>query len=275
MTDLHAFPSNKSFLSLPDGILWDQVTSAGRSVVRKEGSELQFFYADPKQKQPIAITGYMSALDLYDPSLLILPYTKALLLALLWQSDPKLVYVAGFGGGRIPWMFHRYLPECRIESTDVDPAAAVIAERFFDIRYDERQLLTIMDGKCYLETMAEKRHYDLIFLDVFDDSCETARHFQTEDFFELCSLHLSRTGVMAMNVVAEGDDVHELERLFATRFRSVYRYELPGTLILYGVRSPFLPISSCHLRAQQVTEELHLPLPLEPLVRQLYPISSS
>jgi spermidine synthase len=155
-----------------------------------------------------------SECDLSDALRLVAPYTQAALLGLLWQPQPRRIYVIGLGGGRVPLVLHHYLPEAVIECSEIDPVVLRLAERYFGLRPDERLQVVIEDGREWLTRRDRRQPYDIIFLDAFLDRGYTPYRLATVEFCELCRAHLSERGVLIINLL-------ESDPFFAARVRTV------------------------------------------------------
>ena len=131
-----------------------------------------------------------SILNLNDPIYLIFPYTQAMMLTLLWNSQPKKIYIAGFGGGSIPQVLHHYLPEVIIECTEVDANILSIAQNFFGVELNDRLRVKIQDGREYLEQKKCLDKYDIIMIDVAFGNGYMSYNLATQEFYQLCDRHL-------------------------------------------------------------------------------------
>ena len=119
----------------PDGIIFCQRFGIQYVVVRKDKYKIKLALVE---KVNLHTDLLQSVLDLNNPLHLVSEYTQAMLLGLVWQSQPQRIYIAGFGGGRIPLVLHHYLPETVIECADVDPIAIEAATQCFGVQLDDR-----------------------------------------------------------------------------------------------------------------------------------------
>jgi spermidine synthase len=223
----------------PNGVLYDQRTRLHRVIVRKDGSRIRLYFADPFSTDDYPrLSGAMSELDLNDPLSFPAPYCQAVLLALLWRPQPRRVYQIGFAGGRIPQVLHHCFPDVWIESTDIDEGVIAIAQQYFGVQLDERQQVIIQDGREYLESRSSDTRYDFIVCDAYRGTGYGPYHLCTQEFFELCQRHLVEGGVVALNLVASSDPLllAKINTLQAA-FRHVY-LQVSRTWVVFGSDTP-------------------------------------
>jgi len=140
----------------PIGPIYKIKTGLHDILIMKVGTQIRLKFLDPVANEII------SRIDISQPLNLLAPYTRGLMLSLIWVTMPRKVYVLGFGGGRVPMLLHHYFPTVEIQSTDIEPAIKDIATRFFGIEFDHRLKLTIQDGRKYLEQYDTIIRYDII-----------------------------------------------------------------------------------------------------------------
>ena len=86
----------RPFLEEPDGTLYAEMHGAYFVIIMKGEGNLRLWLLDPQNPD----SGVMqSEMRLDDPLALFDDYTQAAMLGLLWQPEPKRIYVAGLGGG--------------------------------------------------------------------------------------------------------------------------------------------------------------------------------
>lgn len=230
MTDLLMWLRDK-----PDGILYDRRSSLHRMIIFKHQNQIQLYFADPAITQgELTLSGIMSRIDLDNPLDLLGIYTQAMMMALLWQPEPKRIYVLGFAGGRIPMLFHHYFPDAIIESTDIDELIPEIAKKYFGIVFDERQDFHLEDGRDYLERRFSDQKFDIILIDAFRGTGRIPYKFGTVEFYELCKRHMTPDAVVCMNIINQDNLFTEKLNTFRYCFKQVYFFAQDGTYILFG-----------------------------------------
>ena len=202
----------------PDGIIFCQDSGVHYVVVRKYQSHIKLALVE---KVNLHTDLLQSVLDLNNPLHLVSEYTQAMLLGLVWQSQPQRIYIAGFGGGRIPLVLHHYLPETVIECADVDPIAIEAATQCFGVQLDDRLTVAIQDGREYLEQQNPDKQYDIIMTDVFLGNGYFPHRLATQEFYQLCEKRLSSEGVVLVNLLQRDEFYAEKIKTFQSVFSQV------------------------------------------------------
>ena len=79
-----------------------------------------------------------SVFSTVNPDHLVLPYTRFMLLGLLFCQDPKSVLHIGLGGGSIVRWMYREFPRIQQTIIEINPAVIEAARRFFEFPLDKR-----------------------------------------------------------------------------------------------------------------------------------------
>ena len=225
--------------SRPNGVLCEKQSRFHRIVIYRDNDLLRMCFLDLSGggEEPGG-TGAMSALSLQDPlDLSPTPYNQAMMLALLWRREPARIYVAGFGGGRMPLAFHHYFPRAVIDSTEIDRAVCDLARSYFAIECDHRQRIHIMDAREFLEKAELGTRYDLILIDAFCGGGEAPRHLGTKEFYRACKMRLRNGGVVATNLVDSDPAFGPRLAALAFSFENVY-VQRDRTTVAFAVHSP-------------------------------------
>ncbi|HLO50804.1 MAG TPA: fused MFS/spermidine synthase [Kamptonema sp.] len=203
----------------PDGIVFCEPSGVHFVVVRKDKSQVRVALVE---KINLNTDLVQSVLNLNNPLDLVSPYTQAMLLSLVWKPEPQKIYIAGFGGGRIPLVLYHYFPEVAIECADIEPTAIAISEKFFGVQLNDRLHLAIQDGREYLEQLNQEVQYDIIMSDVFFGNGYMPQRLATKEFYKLCEQHLSREGVVAVNLLQRDKFYAENIKTIQSVFTQVY-----------------------------------------------------
>lgn len=142
-----------------------------------------------------------STMALSDPNALVLNYTHAMAMALLFQPQPKRILQIGLGGASIVKFLLRQLPGCQIDAVELRQSVVSVAQRFFNLTTaDPRLLMHVQDGQSFVHAMAQRhaRHYDLIIVDAFDAE-GPAPMINHPEFLHACRHLLSIHGVMVIS----------------------------------------------------------------------------
>jgi predicted membrane-bound spermidine synthase len=215
-----------------------QVLQHGEELVLKlnEGEGIQSTYR-PQQ----LLTGYV-----YDYFLLA-PY---------FRSDPSAPPVAslcliGLAGGTIARQYSEVFDAPRIDGVEIDPAVIDVARRFFGLRQLNVRAIA-QDGRYFLTHSVSL--YDVIAIDAYRPPYIPFQ-LTTLEFFRLVHDHLSRDGVVAVNVARTENDYSLLDAIANTMqvvYPNVYVMETQGGLnsVLVATREPSpLPAILEHIAA--------------------------
>ena len=157
---------------------------------------------------------HQSAVSLEDPYESLIRYPDYMHLALALHPEPERVLILGLGGGAITKRFWRDYPGVRVDSVEIDPVVADVAQRYFWLPEDERMRVFIEDARRYVQRTGET--YDIVVVDAYT-SDSLPFHLTTAEFFTELSGIMAPDGVVAYNLIAavEGAD--------SELFRSMYR----------------------------------------------------
>ncbi|MEG4576636.1 fused MFS/spermidine synthase [Microcoleus sp. N3A4] len=202
----------------PDKVIFCKDSGVHYVAVTKERSQIKLSLVE---KVNLHTDLLQSVFDLNNPLHLVSEYTQAMMLGLVWQSQPQRIYIAGFGGGRIPLVLHHYLPETVIECADVDPIAIEAAIECFGVKLDDRLTVAIQDGREYLEQQKPDNQYDIIMTDVFFGNGYFPHRLATKEFYQLCKKRLSSEGVVLVNLLQRDEFYAEKVKTFQSVFSQV------------------------------------------------------
>ncbi len=216
-----------------------------------------------------------SCVDLLNPATLVYEYTRAMMLALLYQPQPSHVTLLGLGAGSLAHCLLDYDPELALDVVELRPAVARVAQDWFELEIPARLSLHLEDAGCYMASagsMAENST-DLIFSDIYNDSGMIETQL-SEDFLQHCYRLLSPDGILVLNLWEEGRGSHPLAM---QRLRNLFGDGCmtctvsDGNLIAYAFKGGTPDTSS--RRLQPVARKLarRLNVPLHKLAGQLQP----
>jgi spermidine synthase len=152
-----------------------------------------------------------SAVDLNDPTRLVVPYTTAIASSAVFHSKPKRVLMIGLGGGGFNQFFEKAFPSATLESVELDPKVFELAQEYLGFKSTERDSVKIFDGRMFLRQ--SKNVYDWIILDAFRGGF-VPPHLKTVEFYKLAQSHLAPDGLFVANV-------HTNSSLFASDIRTM------------------------------------------------------
>jgi spermidine synthase len=206
-----------------------------------------------------------------------LEYTKMAFCTLLYKPEPKRVLVLGLGGGVIPREMHYYFPSAEIDVAEIDPAIAVIAEKYFGFVEDDLLKVHIADGRMFIkEQLREKtgKKYDIVILDAFN-SDYIPFHLMTKEFLGEVKGVMAEDGVVVANVFSNN-------RLFDAEwatFNAVFgrsqvfigNYTANAMLVSPGPQGQILSIDEAVSHANTLQNRLRPAFDMVTIARQLRP----
>jgi len=138
-----------------------------------------------------------TAVNLSDPTDLVIPYTRAMLLASLVQPEPKRILQIGLGGGGLNRFLRKVYPQASIETAELDESVLSMAKQYMGLQPGEMDRVFIDDGRAFLKKQDTK--YDWILVDAFRGGYVPS-HLKTKEFYEMLKNRLAAGGVVALNV---------------------------------------------------------------------------
>jgi spermidine synthase len=240
----------------PDGIIFQQNSGDNCIAIKKVKSLLLLLLADQKT---LSTNVAQSILDLNNPLSLIFPYARAMLLALIWNSQPKKIYAIGFGGGSIPRFFHHYFAGATIECTDIDATVVEVAQKFFGIQLDHRLKVAIQDGREYLAQQISTAKYDIIIVDAGFGSGYMPYSLVTQEFYKLCKECLSSTGVAVVHLFHKQEFNAAVVKTIQSVFAQVYLCNLEtGNSIVIATNASYIDRNEIFLKAEVIQDFYNL-----------------
>lgn len=148
-----------------------------------------------------------SAMFLQHSGLLVMEYTQAMMLSLLFRRKPEKVFCLGLGGGSIVKFMLRASPGALIDVVELREMVIQVAHTYFAVPEDDPRLRLIQsDGERFFGgTYDEGSNYDLMFLDAFDHDGPVDR-VSNLPFIESAYSRLSQRGVLCINLWNRSSD---------------------------------------------------------------------
>ncbi|MGE5658597.1 MAG: spermidine synthase [Actinomycetota bacterium] len=251
----------------PDGIIFCQPSGSQYVVVRKNRCKIRVALVDKIKLQ----TDLVQSVFYFDnPFYLVSEYTQAMMLSLVWQNAPKKVYIAGFGGGRIPFILHHYFPEVTIECAEIDSTTIAVATKFFGVQLDERLKVTIQDGREFLEQQTPEIRYDIIMLDAFFGNGYLPYKLTTKEFYQLCEQHLTESGILVANFLQRDQFYPEQVKTIQSVFSQVSVCLWKNfNSVIFATSSGLISEDEILVRANSLQEQYQFPFPLLERVKEV------
>ncbi|MCC3372709.1 spermidine synthase [Cohnella sp. REN36] len=148
------------------------------------------------------------AIDLRDPSRVVLAYQRALI-HLMPHNEPAFerAFVIGHGAGTIASHF----ADRQFKVAEIDEAIVSLSRQYFGYRLNN---VTVGDGRRVLEAEAPGG-YDYILVDAFTAK-GTPRHFASLPFFRMTAEKLGARGMLFLNLIGRARGDKRIASIYAT-----------------------------------------------------------
>jgi len=141
--------------------------------------------------------------DLKDPLYLEYDYIRMYEEIVRWQSSKRKSFKAlflGGGGYTFPRFIEAKYPKAEIDVVEIDPEITQVVENYLGISKESRIRSFNEDGRWFVMNCKEKRSYDFIFGDAFND-LSIPYHLTTKEFAMQLKSLLKPDGVVLANVI--------------------------------------------------------------------------
>ena len=182
MADVHAREN-------ADGLVHTSVDGEGVIEVVDEAETRSLYFGTPAAQ---------SAMSRRDPDVLILPYTRYMLSALLFCREPARVLVLGMGGASLPRYFMHAFPGCQVDVVERRAKVVEVARTYFQLPSSPLLRIHLMDAARFVEGW-RGRAFDLVLVDLHGRD-GTAPVVLEPGFFPACAGLRGRRGVLATNI---------------------------------------------------------------------------
>lgn len=153
------------------------------------------------------------------PTQLQYEYTRAMLLALLFNRDPSRALLLGLGGGSLAGCLHQHWPRLKITAVELRRTVIDTAQRYFQLPRDERLDILEADAGDYLG-QHETNDFDLIFSDIY--GAEGVDDLQLQErYLDQCLARLSEDGWLVLNCWREHRSQPDFLQTLKQRFADV------------------------------------------------------
>src|SRR5512135_3114168 len=151
----------------------------------------------------------------------------------------KRIAIVGLAAGTTARQATAVFGPIPIDGYELDPKIVEIGRKYFGEDLPNLNV-HIGDGRWNLEQSPYK--YDIIAVDAYRPPY-IPPHMTTQEFFQICSDHLTKTGVVGINVGSVPGDrrlINGLATTMATIFPSIHIMDIPGTLntMIFATKQP-------------------------------------
>jgi len=127
-------------------------------------------------------------------------YTQLMTAGLMYARNVRSILEIGTGGGRTSWYLHRFLPDIRVTSVELDPVVVEMSRKYFGLRDEPNFRIEAQDGRLFLSQSKDK--YDVIMIDAYRGPF-VPFHLLTKEFYQIVKDHLAEGGVVVQNVASD------------------------------------------------------------------------
>lgn len=172
-------------------VIFEGDSSHHHIIIRDEDGRRTLYFGDNGDEAETSV-------DFRQPGKAVFEYPGMMLAALPLHPNGRKIVMLGLGGGYLPGLFQRYLPNYQLTVVEVDPLVAELAQTYFGFSTGSNVQLVIDDGRDYLEGR-EGGALDQIWLDAFSGNYVPPQLSGLE-FLNLCRDRLAPGGLLVQNL---------------------------------------------------------------------------
>ena len=231
----------------PRRVIEERDTQFGRIAVVESGRRRYLAYGAGKD------VVYQSVIDLDRPHELAAPYTRLMMLGVVYAQPYARMVQIGVGAGNMTGYAIRTFPSAVVHAVDIDRDVVELGARHFGLAPHPRLHLHIDDGRRWLANSRET--FDVVMLDAYDDKSIPAALMEPA-FFQTVAARLAPSGVVMQNVYVPMVDTKQLLLALRKSFAQVDTYKAGDSAVLAAYQGEARSLRELTLRARQLDEEL-------------------
>lgn len=152
-----------------------------------------------------------SRMDLREPHVLNLEYTRSMMGFLLFNAAPAYIGMIGLGGGSLAKFCYRYLPTSSICVAEINPYVIALRDEFAVPDDDERFSVIEADGADFVRNPPQP--FDVLLVDGYDNK-GLPKALGSQAFYQDCLSSLAPDGLLVVNLHADHRDYpQQVERI--------------------------------------------------------------
>lgn len=245
----------------PLRVIDERRTPFGRLQVVESGRTRLLAYA------PVERLVYQSAMDLDHPERLLAPYTRLMMLGVVYAQPCRTMLQVGVGAGSMLRYALRTFPDVEVHGIEIDADTLELARLHFGLAPQPRLHLHHADGRAWLQRRPEGERFDAILLDAYDDASIPAA-LKDATFFRLVAGRLSAGGVAMQNVFVPQVDLAALTAAMRTAFEQIDVHRVGPSAVLAAYQGPRRERGALLARARELDAALRPAHPLAPLLQR-------
>ncbi len=202
-----------------------------------------------------------SMYDTTDDAALPVNYTRYMTAALSYPERVGSILEIGLGGGRTAAYLHLHMPEVEILSVELDPDVVELAEKYFNVKTNERFQIETRDGRIHL--VRDRRSHDVIMIDAYRGPF-VPFHLLTKEFFLTVKRRLNPGGIVAQNIEPSTMLFDAALATLSSAFEHVDLYPAGGNVVAIAYDGEALAQQALAARAEalQQAHAFKYPLPI-------------
>ena len=199
--------------------------------------------------------GRQTCMDVRHPDALVFSYTRMMISALFVHPTPQHILIVGLGGASLQKALAKLLPDAIIDTVEIDPGVARVAEEYFDYRPGPKQRLFLEDGRLFIENAHRTgQQYDMVLLDAFDVDY-VPQHLMTVEFLEHVRAILKIDGVVVANTFTNSDLYEQESATYAQVFGPFFNLR-QGNRVIVATREALPEPATLKDNASAVKDKL-------------------
>ena len=158
----------------------------------------------PKTHSIERLAAELDELARHAPARLVLPYTAAMLAALLFMPGPRRTLMLGLGGASQARFLRHHFPDARVTAWESDARAIALARRHFSLSADDGGTHIINDD-ARAAVASHEYAADLVLMDLFG-AHGPEPWVRDRALHDNCRRTLTPEGVLVANLWVDNDD---------------------------------------------------------------------
>ena len=209
-----------------------------------------------------------SAMDIQDPDMLVLDYTRTMMAFLLLHPEPQAIDIIGLGGGSLAKYCYRHIPGASITGVEIDPEVIALADRFELPPQGRRFRIVCEDGTRFVRRSSAA--CDILMVDGFNGDGQSPQ-LATSTFFGDCRSHLRPGGILVVNLCDHQARTAVIAARIREQFGRIVVVPVPGGMnqIVFALRDAGAELDPRTIRAAATLLDRTHPMSFASLAEQL------
>lgn len=203
------------------------------------------------------------AMRIARPYALELEYTREMMGCLLLRAEtdwPKRILQVGLGAASLTKFWHRYRPDAHQTILEINPDVLAMAYASFKLPHDPARIAIHIEDAVVWMAEACRKKFDCLMVDGYDENARFGA-LGSEAFYADCRRHLSKNGVMVLNLFGRSKgftrQVDALRVVFKGRVLALEPIEGGNAIAFAWVGEwPVLDAQSLQERAMELRSEM-------------------